>query len=199
VSTGLVCGYDRVLNKLDAPTLQTAQAQWILQDEGDSGYGLTQYAATTAIPTEGALVHLSIDIKGHAAELAVVRWIEQTEGHPIKLGVEKLGTRPRPVALQAVQHLMSDSVFNDEQAESTVARCIFLSSANERRLSATLLVNRDDILPTRVFDMLDGDYIYRIRIAREIERNDDWARVKFDILTRQNVRRARQTEAQIAV
>jgi hypothetical protein len=129
----------------------------------------------------------------------VVRWIEQTEGHPIKLGVEKLGTRPRPVALQAVQHLMSDSVFNDEQAESTVARCIFLSSANERRLSATLLVNRDDILPTRVFDMLDGDYIYRIRIAREIERNDDWARVKFDILTRQNVRRARQTEAQIAV
>jgi hypothetical protein len=199
VSAGLVCGYANVLDKLETPTPMAAQAQWILQDEGDSGYGLTQYAATTVVPAEGALVHLSVDIKGHAAELAVVRWIEQIEGHPIKLGVEKLGTRPRLVTLQAVQHLMSDSLFNGKCSESTAARCIFLSSANERRLSASLLVNRDDIQPARVFDMLDGDYIYRIRIAREIERNGDWARLKFDVLTRQNLRRTRQADDQIAV
>ena len=196
LSAGLVCGYARVLDKLDTPKPSGSLEQWVLQDEGDSGYGLTQYAAAAAIPAEGALVYLSIDIKGHAAELAVVRWVEQIEGHPIKLGVEKLGTSPRPVALQAVQHLMSDSVFNHTLADTPPARCIFLSSASERRLSATLLVNRDDILPTRVFDMLDGDYIYRIRIAREIERNGDWARMKFDILTRQNLRRARQITAE---
>ena len=194
-SAGLVCGYANVLDKLDTPKSSAALEQWVLQDEGDSGYGLTQYAAAAAIPAEGVLVHLSVDIKGHAAELAIVRWVEQIEGHPIKLGVEKLGASPRPVALQAVQHLMSDSAFNHALADTPPARCIFLSSASERRLSATLLVNRDDILPTRVFDMLDGDYIYRIRIAREIERNGDWARMKFDILTRQTLRRARQITA----
>ena len=61
-------------------------------------------------------------------------------------------------------------------------------------------MSRDDIiLPTRVFDMLDGDYIYRIRIARVVEHNGDWARMKFDIMTRQHLRRARQVDDQIAV
>ena len=200
LSAGLVCGYANVLNKLDTPTPSAPQDRWVLQDEGDSGYGLTQYAAAAVIPAEGALVHLSIGIKGHVAELAVVRWIEQVEGHPIKLGVEKLGVSPRPVALQAVQHLMLDSAFNHSLTDTSLARCIFLSSASERRLSATLLVSRDDIiLPTRVFDMLDGDYIYRIRIARVVEHNGDWARMKFDIMTRQHLRRARQVDDQIAV
>lgn len=188
----VVCGFEHVLQTLSgaAGSKRTAPLEsWIMQDEGADGYGLTHYSAPVSIPDQGALIGLRIEAKAHPWALAAVRWIDQQPGHPIKLGTARLGTAPRVVALHGVGHLMSESIFSlvNPPADCVPTPCIFLPAQDERRFSSALVVGDMSIAPTQIYDMLDGEYIYRVRITHEQNRSHDWLLLKFNILTRRHI------------
>ena len=163
-----------------------------MQDEGSDGYGLAHHAAPANIPGQGTLIGLQAGgtKDHHLSALAAVRWIDRQPGQPVKLGVERIGTRPRMVALYAVDHLMSESIFSmvNAPADSLPTPCIFLpAEEDDSRLSSTLVVGDMDIASGQMYDLLDGNYIYRIRVTREQDRSHDWVRLKFNILTRRHI------------
>lgn len=191
----LVCGFEQVLQTLGdaAGSRRSAPLEsWIMQDEGVDGYGLTHYGDPANIPEHGALIGLHTEGKAHPWALATVRWIDRRPGHPIKLGAERLGTAPRVVALYGVGHLMSESIFSlvNPPADCVPTPCIFLPAQDERRFSSALMVGDMNIAPAQIYDMLDGDYIYRVRITHEQDRSHDWLLLKFSILTRCHVEMA---------
>ena len=191
----LVCGLAHVLQALTKTANSTntpPRETWIMQDEGSDGYGLAHHAAPANIPGQGTLIGLQAGgtKDHHLSALAAVRWIDRQPGQPVKLGVERIGTRPRMVALYAVDHLMSESIFSmvNAPADSLPTPCIFLpADEDDSRLSSTLVVGDMDIASGQMYDLLDGNYIYRIRVTREQDRSHDWVRLKFNILTRRHI------------
>lgn len=190
VPVTMVCGFTPLLHTLAHATARDTpppQTEWIMQDEGSSGYGLTPYSSPDCIPAGGELIGLRLGTKGQEWEVAAVRWIDQTTEHSVKLGVEKLGERPRIVTLHPVEHLMSESLFTLSLPAAQTAPSQGILLPCERTLSSTLIVSDPEIGAGGFHDMRDGDYIYRIRITREQERSREWAHLEFDILTRRHV------------
>lgn len=186
----LACGFDQVLHALNglAGSMRAAPLEsWIMQDEGADGYGLTHYGGPASLPDHGALIGLHSGAKAHPWSLAAVRWIDQQPGHPVKLGAERLGSAPRVVALHGVGHLMSESIFSlvNPPADCIPTPCIFLPAQDEH--SSSLVVGDTSIAPTQIYDMLDGNYIYRVRITHEQDRSQNWLLLKFNILTRHHI------------
>ena len=197
----LVCGFEHVLQTLSG-TDSTGAAQfesWIMQDEGEDGYGLTHYGTPATIPDHGTLISLRTEVKTQAWVLAAVRWIDTQLGHPIKLGAERLGTAPRVVALHGVDHLMSESIFSliDPPEDCVSTPCIFLPAQDGRRFSSALVVGDMSIAPAQIYDMLDGNYIYRVRITHEQGRSHDWLLLNFNILTRCHVEMSSLEQANV--
>ena len=192
LSALLACGFEQVRHTLGGAAGSTCTApleSWIMQDEGDDGYGLTHYGTPVSIPGHGTLIGLRSEVKAHPWALAAVRWIDQQPGHPVKLGAERLGTAPRMVVLHGVGHLMSESIFSlvNPPGDCVPTPCIFLPAQDERRYSSALVVGDMSIAPAQIYDMLDGEYIYRVRITHEQDRSHDWLLLKFNILTRRHV------------
>jgi len=190
----LSCGFEYVLHTLGMPhsTPTTQSEPWNLQDEGENGYGLTHYGKPDILPEHGSLISVRTGERKHTWVLAAVRWLDVQPGQPIKLGAEQLGTAPRAVILHDVDHLMSESIFSmtNPPADCLAAHCIFLPAQDERRISSALVVGDMSVSATRIYDMLDGEYIYRIRITHELGRGQDWLLLKFSILTRHHVEMA---------
>lgn len=192
LSAFLACGFEQLLQILrgKASDVHSLPLEpWIMQDAGDDGYGLTHYAIPATIPEQGALIGLRTEAKNHPWALAAIRWIEHQPGYPIRLGAERLGTSPRIVALHGVDHLMSESIFSlvNPPADCAPTPCIYLPGVDEQRFTSALVVGNMNIAPAQIYDMLDGDYIYRVRITHEQSRSRDWLQLKFNILTRRHV------------
>ena len=91
--------------------------------------------------------------------------------------------------MHGVDHLMSERLFSmiNPPADCEPTPCIFLPAQDERRISSALVVGDMNISAAQIYDMLVGEYIYRIRITHEHGRGQDWLLLKFNILTRHHV------------
>lgn len=188
----LVCGLTHVLQALTETANRTPPPRetWVMQDESSDGYGLIHHTTPGYVPEHGTLIGLQMSARERVSTLAAIRWIEHAPGQAVKLGIERLGIAPRTVALHAVEHMMSESIFSmvNAPADSLPTPCIFLPAEDTRQVSSTLLVDNKDLAPAPMYDLLDGNYIYRIRITHEQDRSYDWVRLKFNILTRRHIK-----------
>ena len=193
MSAFIACGFDQLLQILSGKTggdPSAPQDPWVMQDAGEDGYGLTHYANSADIPKQGALIGLRTEAKQSPWALAAIRWVEHQPGYPIKLGAARLGISPRIVALHGVDHLMSESIFSmvNPPADCVPTPGIYLPALDEHASSSALVVGNVSMAPAQIYDMRDGDYIYRIRITHEQVRSHDWLQLKFNILTRRHVK-----------
>lgn len=110
-----------------------------------------------------------------AQTLAAIRWLEESAGPTLTLGMERLGFSPRQVRLYPLQDAASTNPI--------------LGSANESGFAGiadshgSTLVSFEP-MQHRYYDMREGDYIYRIRIHTTLEQKPEWLRVQFVRLTR---------------
>lgn len=191
----LISGLDHVLKMLTEKTHRSeplSGESWIMHDEGRDGYGLIRHSLSGDLPDPGTLIGLQIGARERIGVLAVVRWTDHSPDQAAKLGVERIGTSPRIVAIHAVDHLLSESIFSmvNPPADSLPTPCIFLPVEEYDRFGSTLLVENQEIAPSQMYDLLDANYVYRIRITGEQDRSHDWVRLKFNILTRRHIKMA---------
>lgn len=190
----LVCGFEHALRTLGlaANAHPMRSEPWSMQDEGENGYGLTHYGNPDIIPEPGTLISVRTGEKKHPWALAAIRWLDIQSSQPVQLGAERLGSAPRLVVLHGVEHPMSESIFSmiNPPTDCASSPCIFLPEQDERRISSALVVGDMSISIAQIYDMLDGKYIYRIRITQERTRGQDWLLLKFDILTRRHIEHA---------
>ena len=107
--------------------------------------------------------------------LAAIRWLEESAGPAITLGMERLGYAPQLVRLYPVQDAASMSPAIDPAAESG-----FTGIAESQ---GSTLVSFEP-MQHKYYDMREGNYIYRIRIQSFLEQKPEWLRVQFARLSR---------------
>lgn len=107
--------------------------------------------------------------------LSVIRWAEKSDRANATLSMEKIGVTPRLVDFLAVAEASAPTPFADA-APNTALVAISLSQPST--LISFHAVER------RYLDVLEGDYIYRIRIQALLEKNAHWLRFRFTRLSR---------------
>jgi hypothetical protein len=119
----------------------------------------------------GELVGLREPTADGMWQLGVVRWLRYREMNERTVGVEILGTAPRPVRV----------MYADRR---TVDTGILLPKVDNKGIANTVILREQHLKPGMLFELHDSKVVYRIRLGEVLESQKKWGQARFDILER---------------
>jgi len=166
-------GPPRRRTALDTPQprvkLESNQAReltsWRLVDESASGIALRKAANGVDQLRIGELVALRETGRSNNAHgkwnLAVVRWLKNTEFNEIEMGIERLAPNAEPRAIHAEPHSL----------HATLIPALFLPGIGAKNPSAALVTRRGVYRPDRILVLDNGYRAQRVVATRLIQVN----------------------------
>ena len=186
----VLCGIEEILASLDgsavagkSETGNISSVAWPLKNESDYGYGLSLDASACSHATIGKLVGLRpVDDQGQWL-ICALRWVSSVAHGQVSMGLEKLSDAPRLVSIQPLE----TSQRQGAEAHQTSWKALFLPNVDAAGMASSLILPAAEYATNRLLDLQDQNLIYKIRLTVVLEKSDNWARVKFDILGRRSL------------
>lgn len=148
---------------------------WRLVDESASGIALRKAASGTDQMRVGELVALRQAGKTANGNwnLAVVRWIKNTENDEIEMGIQRL-------APQAEARAIRTDALRD--LESGLIPALFLPAIDRMKQPATLVTRKGVYRPDRIMTVDDGYRAQRVSATRLVQVNPSFEQFEFRLL-----------------
>jgi len=170
-------------NVITAPRHQTQETpqsartltNWRLVDESASGIALRKSANGADQMRVGELVSLRQTGKTANGKwnLAVVRWIKNTENDEIEMGIQRLAPQAEPRAIR------TDALHG---LDSGLIPALFLPGINSMKQPATLVTRRGIYRPDRILTVDDGYRAQRVSATRLVQINHSFEQFEFQLL-----------------
>lgn len=168
-----------------------AAEKWMLFNESERGFGAEVRTYQNAWLRVGRLVAFDDGRGRHQAMVGVVRNIQFMQEDRRNVGIEVLSRRPTCVSLRSLDQrppastpaetdIFTASTLTGHGALPFVA--LYLPKDETRQLSAMLILPVLEYLDGGVYELRSEPYLYRIKLGRVIERNDDWICVAAGVL-----------------
>jgi hypothetical protein len=192
----VVCGIEAVQLRLKDDLgdetdfgAKSAPAQhWVMENEASGGFGLSIEPLEREKNVVGLLVGVRKSPEDGRWEIGATRWVRENGSGRLAVGVEKLGNSPRLIRLNRVDEkpqLVGDQLLQGQQKTGEDGfEAIFLPMVDERGMASSLIMPDSEYASVRMLDLHENDFAYRVRLTTVLEQNDDWVRVKFDVLGR---------------
>lgn len=186
----VLCGIGQILTCLDGTEPikkggagNVASVPWPLKNESDHGYGLSFEAAACSHATIGMLVGLRPADEQGQWLICALRWMSDAAQGQVSMGLEKLSVAPRVVSIQPLELPQQQGT----EAKVNPLKALFLPNVDAGGMASSLILPATEFVTNRLLDLHDQNLVYKIRLTVVMEKNDDWSRAKFDILSRRSL------------
>jgi hypothetical protein len=148
---------------------------WRLVDESASGIALRKSTGGADQVRVGELVALRQTGKTANGNwnLAVVRWIKNTENDEIEMGIQRLAPQAEPRAIR------TDAL---RDIDSGLIPALFLPGLDSMKQPATLVTRRGIYRPDRILTVDDGYRAQRVSATRLVQVNPSFEQFEFQLL-----------------
>ncbi len=145
---------------------------WHLIDESATGIALRKHINGADQLRVGELLSLrQVDRNSQGKwNLAVVRWIKNTENDEIEMGIQRLGASVEPRAIQAD---------TPQDVRKALIPALFMPSLEAMKQSATLVTPRGVYRPDRILVIDDGYRSQRLMTTRLLQINRSFEQFEF--------------------